>query len=165
MLRHDPVCVRPPTAAATSGPTGAPRARDGARGAGESAGLVVTGSRARGCAHGWSDGWLLAWRRDRSGWRALVRYRAGLLQHEHWTDAADVRPRPPAAPAALVDPAPDPQADPPPRRGQAADAPTGVGPSGSPEPARRASTQRRAAVKSASPVPGRRGPAGAPERG
>ena len=37
----------------------------------------------------WHAGWLHAWRRDRDGWRAFVRYSVGVgAQHVEWVDAA-----------------------------------------------------------------------------
>ena len=37
-------------------------------------------------------GWLLAWRRDRDGWRAYVEWSTGVgLNHLGWWDARDVR--------------------------------------------------------------------------
>jgi len=37
-------------------------------------------------------GWLLAWRRDRGGWRAYVTWSTGVgLNHLGWWDAVDVR--------------------------------------------------------------------------
>ena len=40
----------------------------------------------------WVTGWLEAYRRDGEGWRACVRYRAGVgLQYLQWRSAAEVR--------------------------------------------------------------------------
>jgi hypothetical protein len=42
----------------------------------------------------WVSGWLEAYRRDGEGWRAMVRYSAGVgMQYLQWREEAQVRGR------------------------------------------------------------------------